>query len=172
MTESLTADPTTMLKSAGLRVTAPRVSVLGTLGAHPHATADVLVGHVRAELGSVSTQAVYDILHAFTAAGLARRIEPSGSPALFEVRVGDNHHHLICRSCSLIVDVDCAVGDAACLTPSQQPPGFVVDEAEVVYWGYCPSCNDVASPDASTVDIPSSETDQASALDKESNHGK
>ncbi len=142
MIESPAMDPTTMPKSAGLRVTAPRVSVLGTLAAYPHATADALVGHVRADLGSVSTQAVYDILHAFTAAGVARRIEPSGSPALFEVRVGDNHHHLICRSCGLIVDVDCAVGDAPCLTPSQQPAGFVIDEAEVAYWGYCRCCND------------------------------
>jgi Fur family transcriptional regulator, stress-responsive regulator len=170
MTVSLTADPTMMLKSAGLRVTAPRVPVLRTLVAHPHATADVLVGRVRAELGAVSTQAVYDILHAFTAAGLARRIEPSGSPALFEVRVGDNHH-LICRSCGLIVDVDCAVGDAPCLTQSQQPAGFVVDEAEVVYWGYCPSCNDPIGPAARSTDIPSSATDRAFVPDKESTHG-
>lgn len=161
MTELLTADPTTMLRSAGLRVTAPRVSVLSTLAGHPHATADILVGRVRAELGSVSTQAVYDILRAFTAAGLTRRIEPSGPPALFEVRVGDNHHHLICRSCGSINDVDCAVGDAPCLTPSQQPAGFVVDEAEVVYWGYCPSCNDATQPGNSATGN--------SALDKESN---
>jgi len=166
MTESLTADPTTMLKSVGLRVTAPRVSVLGTLAAHPHATADILIGHVRADLGSVSTQAVYDILHAFTAAGLTRRIEPSGSPALFEVRVGDNHHHLICRSCGLIVDVDCAVGDAPCLTPSQQPAGFVIDEAEVVYWGYCPSCNGATRPDDSST---GSSYPGNSVPDKESN---
>lgn len=131
--------PETLLRQASLRVTRPRVAVLEGLRELPHADADRLTSTVRERLGSVSTQAVYDVLHALTAAGLVRRIEPAGSAARYELRVGDNHHHLVCRECGAIADVDCATGAAPCLTPAQQH-GFVVDEAEVTYWGVCPSC--------------------------------
>ncbi len=122
-----------------LRVTRPRLAVLAVLREHAHATTDEVLGAVRARLPEVSHQAVYDVLRALTATGLVRRIEPQGSVARYEVRVGDNHHHLVCRSCGVIADVDCAVGPAPCLTPSEGH-GFVVDEAEVIYWGTCPSC--------------------------------
>lgn len=127
------------LRAAGLRVTAPRVAVLTAVAASPHADADRIAADVRAELGSVSTQAVYDVLKACVSAGLLRRIEPAGSPARFETRTGDNHHHLVCRQCGQVVDVDCAVGAAPCLEPSATH-GFVIDEAEVLYWGLCPRC--------------------------------
>lgn len=127
------------LRSAGLRVTAPRVAVLAAVASNPHADADRVAAVVRDELGSVSTQAVYDVLHACVGAGLLRRIEPAGSTARYETRTGDNHHHLVCRTCGTVVDVDCAVGSAPCLEPDATH-GFVVDEAEVVYWGQCPSC--------------------------------
>ncbi|MBK5228324.1 MAG: transcriptional repressor [Actinobacteria bacterium] len=127
------------LKDAGLRVTAPRLAVLEALRALDHPSVDAVTEAVRERLGAVSTQAVYDILGAFTAAGFVRRIEPAGSPALFEGRVDDNHHHLICRVCGSVADVDCATGHAPCLTPSERA-GFLVDEAEVIYWGVCPSC--------------------------------
>jgi Fur family ferric uptake transcriptional regulator len=135
----LPVDPTAALREAGLRVTGPRVAVLTALGAHPHADTETLADAARAELGTVSTQAVYDVLRALTEAGLARRIEPAGSPARFELRVGDNHHHVVCRVCGSIADVDCAVGERPCLTASETH-GFVVDEAEVTYWGLCPEC--------------------------------
>jgi Fe2+ or Zn2+ uptake regulation protein len=128
------------LRDAGLRVTGPRVAVLKALHAHPHGDTDTLADAARAELGTVSTQAVYDVLRALTDAGLARRIEPAGSPARFEVRVGDNHHHVVCRSCGTIADVDCAVGERPCLTASETH-GFVIDEAEVTYWGTCSDCS-------------------------------
>jgi Fur family ferric uptake transcriptional regulator len=136
----LPVDPTVALRDAGLRVTGPRVAVLSALAAHPHADTDTLAEAARTELGTVSTQAVYDVLRALTAAGLARRIEPAGSPARFELRVGDNHHHVVCRVCGTIADVDCAVGERPCLTASDAR-GFVIDEAEVTYWGLCHDCS-------------------------------
>ncbi|ALV46447.1 Fur family transcriptional regulator [Arthrobacter alpinus] len=128
-----------MLRAVSLRVTRPRVAVLGAVILAPHADADSIIGAARAELGSVSKQAVYDVLQALVDAGLVRRIEPSGSPARFETRVGDNHHHVVCRSCGDIADVDCALGAAPCLHASNDH-GFVIDEAEVIYWGTCPDC--------------------------------
>jgi Fur family transcriptional regulator, stress-responsive regulator len=129
-----------VLRGAALRVTRPRVAVLGAVHAHPHADTDSIIGAVRRDLPKVSQQAVYDVLRALTTAGLVRRIEPSGSVARYESRVGDNHHHVVCRSCGAIADVDCAVGDPPCLTPSGDN-GFSIDEAEVVYWGLCPACS-------------------------------
>jgi Fur family ferric uptake transcriptional regulator len=136
----LPADPTAALRGAGLRVTRPRVAVLGALADHPHADTETIARAARAALGTVSTQAVYDVLRALTEAGLARRIEPAGSPARFEMRVGDNHHHVVCRVCGTIADVECAVGERPCLTASDAR-GFVIDEAEVTYWGLCPDCS-------------------------------
>ncbi|KQP64859.1 MULTISPECIES: Fur family transcriptional regulator [Nocardioides] len=127
------------LRAAQLRVTRPRVSVLAAVHQRPHADTDTLISAVRADLGEVSHQAVYDVLRALTGAGLVRRIQPSGSVARYEARVGDNHHHVVCRSCGAIGDVDCAVGHTPCLTASDDH-GFEVDEAEVVYWGTCPAC--------------------------------
>jgi Fur family transcriptional regulator, stress-responsive regulator len=127
------------LRQAGLRVTRPRVAVLTAVYAHPHADTDSIIGIVRGDLPDVSHQAVYDSLHALTAAGLVRRIQPAGSVARYESRVGDNHHHVVCRSCGEISDVDCAVGEAPCLTASDDR-GYSIDEAEVVYWGLCPAC--------------------------------
>jgi Fur family transcriptional regulator, stress-responsive regulator len=127
------------LKASGMRVTAPRLAVLAWLTDHPHTTADQVAGGVRELLGSVSTQAVYDVLNACSAANLIRRIEPAGHPARFETRTGDNHHHLVCRDCGRTEDVDCTVGVAPCLTPAESA-GYVVDEAEVVFWGLCPDC--------------------------------
>ena len=135
----LAADPVSLLRSSGLRVTRPRVAVINALGQHPHAEVDRLAEVARADLGAVSTQAVYDVLRALTEAGVVRRIEPAGSPARFELRVGDNHHHVVCRSCGAIADVDCAVGARPCLDASDTH-GFVIDEAEVTYWGTCPDC--------------------------------
>ncbi|MEU4290123.1 Fur family transcriptional regulator [Kribbella sp. NPDC026596] len=128
-----------LLRGAALRVTRPRVAVLTAVYAHPHADTDSLIGAVRNELPDVSHQAVYDSLHTLTAAGLVRRIQPLGSVARYESRVGDNHHHAVCRSCGAITDVDCAVGHAPCLTASEDH-GFVIDEAEVIYWGLCADC--------------------------------
>ncbi|WP_300019671.1 Fur family transcriptional regulator [Pseudonocardia sp.] len=128
-----------LLRGAALRVTTPRKAVLAAVHDHPHADTDSLLAATRARAGSVSHQAVYDILRALTAAGLIRRFQPAGSVARYEARVGDNHHHLVCRSCGAMSDVDCAVGDAPCLTASDDG-GFRVDEAEVVYWGTCPAC--------------------------------
>ncbi|WP_408630071.1 Fur family transcriptional regulator [Actinomycetospora lemnae] len=133
------ADPRARLRQAGLRVTAPRQAVLGVLGEHPHSTAEAVAAAVRARLGSVSTQAVYDVLAACVDAGLVRRIEPAGSAARYETRTGDNHHHVVCRSCGATADVDCVVGEPPCLIPSDAG-GFVIDEAEVVFWGTCPTC--------------------------------
>jgi Fe2+ or Zn2+ uptake regulation protein len=133
------SDAATTLRGAGLRVTAPRKAVLTWLAAHPHSTVDVIGAGVRAELGSVSTQAVYDVLNACAEAGLVRRIELPGHPARFERRAGDNHHHVVCRVCGRTEDVDCAVGFTPCLTP-EFSHGFTLDEAEVVFWGRCPGC--------------------------------
>src|SRR4051812_19339437 len=128
-----------MLRGVALRVTRPRVAVLCAVHAHPHADTDSIIRLVRAELGEVSHQAVYDVLRALSAAGLVRRIQPTGSVARYEARVGDNHHHVVCRSCGAIADVDCAVGYAACLTAADDA-GYEIDEAEVIYWGRCRAC--------------------------------
>ncbi|HEY2195394.1 MAG TPA: Fur family transcriptional regulator [Actinomycetospora sp.] len=128
------------LREAGLRLTRPRLAVLSAVHDHPHLDTDAIIGLVRADLGAVSHQAVYDVLRALTTAGLLRRIEPTGSAARYEARVGDNHHHVVCRSCGAIADVDCVVGAAPCLTGSDDH-GFAVDEAEVVFWGHCPDCS-------------------------------
>ncbi|KQW12576.1 Fur family transcriptional regulator [Streptomyces sp. Root369] len=128
------------LRGAGLRVTAARVALLETVRDGDHLAADAIATGVRDRLGHISLQAVYEALHSLTAAGLVRRLEPPGSPARFEGRVGDNHHHLVCRSCGAVVDVDCAVGHAPCLTASDDR-GFSIDEAEVIYWGLCPDCS-------------------------------
>ena len=133
-----------MLRAADLRVTRPRVAVLTAVMDHPHADTDSIIGIVRDDLGDVSHQAVYDVLRVLTAAGLVRRIQPSGSVARYESRVGDNHHHVVCRSCGVIADVDCAVGTRPCLTASDDN-GFAIDEAEVVYWGLCPDCSTAPS---------------------------
>ncbi|NMO04528.1 transcriptional repressor [Gordonia sp. TBRC 11910] len=127
------------LRTADLRVTKPRLAVLTAVDGNPHADTETVFDAVRSELPSVSRQAVYDVLHALTVARLIRRIQPSGSVARYESRVGDNHHHAVCRSCATIVDVDCAVGEAPCLD-AVDDNGFAIDEAEVIYWGLCPQC--------------------------------
>jgi Fur family ferric uptake transcriptional regulator len=132
-------DPSEILRERGLRVTAQRLAVLRAVSGAPHVTADAVARTVRGEIGTVSVQAVYDALGILTEKGLLRRIQPAGSPARYEGRVGDNHHHLICRECDRMVDVDCAVGDAPCLT-AVEDSGFEIDEAEIVYWGRCPDC--------------------------------
>ena len=135
-----TSDYAARLRTADLRVTRPRVAVLRAVHGNPHADTETIFGAVRAGLADVSRQTVYDVLNALTAVGLVRRIQPSGSVARYEARVGDNHHHVVCRSCGTIEDVDCAVGETPCLTPSD-PNGFILDEAEVIYWGLCPDCS-------------------------------
>ena len=134
-----------MLRGVALRVTRPRVAVLSAVHHHPHSDTDSIIGVVREALGEVSHQAVYDVLRALTAAGLVRRFQPTGSVARYEARVGDNHHHVVCRSCGAIADVDCAVGYIPCLTAADDS-GYEIYEAEVVYWGRCPAC--LASADA------------------------
>ena len=138
--------PTTAeeLRAAGLRVTAARVALLEAVRRGDHFGVEALAAAVRDRVGHVSVQAVYEALHALTAAGLIRRIEPAGSPARFEGRVGDNHHHVVCRSCGAVADVDCAVGSAPCLTASDDH-GFSIDEAQVIYWGLCPGCSTTRS---------------------------
>lgn len=131
--------PAQRLTAAGLRVTAPRIAVLHALPTGAHLDADAVARLVRERLGSVSTQAVYDVLRALTGASLLRRIEPAGSPALYENRVADNHHHLVCRECHTVVDVDYVVGSAPCLTSSDDHD-FAIDEVEVIFWGVCPTC--------------------------------
>ena len=128
-----------MLRGADLRVTRPRVAVLSAVYDHPHADTDSIIGATRERLADVSHQAVYDSLHALTDAGVVRCIQPSGATARYETRVGDNHHHVVCRECGDIADVDCAVGEAPCLTASDDS-GYAIDEAEVIYWGRCPAC--------------------------------
>jgi Fe2+ or Zn2+ uptake regulation protein len=126
-------------RDAGLRVTAPRLAVLAAVRAGDHLTVEEIAASAHKRIGSISTQAVYDVLAALVRIGLVRRIEPAGSPARFETRVQDNHHHVICRSCDAVVDVDCAVGHAPCLEPSSAF-GYAIDEAEIIYWGLCPAC--------------------------------
>jgi Fur family ferric uptake transcriptional regulator len=135
------------LRAAGLRVTMPRLAMLTWLAGHPHATVDAIAAGVRERFGAVSTQAVYDMLAACAGAGLLRRIEPAGHPARFERRVGDNHHHLVCRQCGRTEDVDCVIGAQPCLTPAEDL-GFAVDEAEVVFWGVCLACQAAESSSA------------------------
>jgi Fur family ferric uptake transcriptional regulator len=135
----VTTDASALLRRHGLRVTPQRLAVLRAVSDAPHATADAVAQTVKSEIGSVSVQAVYDALAALTDRGLLRRIQPAGSPARYEARVGDNHHHLICRSCNRTVDVDCAHGVAPCLTAADDL-GYEIDEAEVIYWGRCPDC--------------------------------
>ncbi len=134
-----TIDNEALLRRHGLQVTAQRLAVLRAVSEHPHSTADDIGDVVRAEIGAISRQAVYDALTVLTDRGLLRRIQPAGSPARYETRVGDNHHHVICRACGRMVDVDCAVGDTPCLTAADDS-GYEVDEAEVIYWGRCPEC--------------------------------
>lgn len=131
--------PATLLRDAGLRVTAARVAVLTEVAEGKHLTVDQIATATRSRIGTISIQAVYDVLAALTGAGLVRRIEPAGSPTRYETRVGDNHHHAVCRSCGAVVDVDCSVGDPPCLEPDDAA-GFVIDEAEVTFWGICPDC--------------------------------
>lgn len=132
-------DPADLLRQRGYRVTGQRLAVLRAVTSVPHATADAVADTVRAELGTISLQAVYDVLNVLVDVGLIRRIQPAGSPALFEARVSDNHHHVICRDCGRAADVDCAVGSAPCLT-AVDDKGYDIDEAEVIYWGRCPEC--------------------------------
>lgn len=132
-------DPADALRSRGLQVTAQRLAVLQAVTRRPHCTADQVAEDVRAEIGSISRQAVYDALHVLTDNGLVRRVQPAGSPALYDPRTGDNHHHAICRDCGKAVDIDCAIGDAPCLTAAEGS-GFAIDEAEVIYWGTCGDC--------------------------------
>jgi Fur family ferric uptake transcriptional regulator len=134
-----------LLRRHGLHVTAQRLAVLRAVRDRPHGTADDIESTVRGELGAISRQAVYDALTAFTDRGLLRRIQPAGSPARYEDRVGDNHHHLICRTCNRMTDVDCAVGTTPCLTAADAA-GYEIDEAEVIYWGRCPECIAASSP--------------------------
>ena len=135
----MTSDFEAQLRAASLRVTRPRLAVLSALRDHPHVDTETVITLVRTDLPKVSHQAVYDVLRALTEAGLVRRIQPAGANARYESRVGDNHHHVVCRSCGAIADVDCAVGHSPCLTASNDG-GFAVDEAEVVFWGTCPDC--------------------------------
>jgi Fur family ferric uptake transcriptional regulator len=140
MTASQMSSTAEELRRAGLRVTAARVALLDTVRDGDHLGVEAIASGVRARIGHVSLQAVYEALHALTAAGLVRRIEPAGGPARFEGRVGDNHHHVVCRSCGVVADVDCAVGEAPCLIAADDH-GFSIDEAQVIYWGLCPDCS-------------------------------
>jgi len=135
----MVTDPATLLREHGLQVTAQRLAVLRAVWKRPHSTADKVAEDVRSEIGSISKQAVYDALGTLVDKGLVRRIQPAGSPALYEGRVGDNHHHVICRVCGRTADVDCAVGETPCLTAADDS-GYLIDEAEVIYWGTCPEC--------------------------------
>jgi Fe2+ or Zn2+ uptake regulation protein len=133
------SNPADLLREHGVPITAQRLAVMRAVAGRPHSTADAIAEDVRASIGAISRQAVYDALGMMSGKGLLRRIQPSGSPALYEDRVGDNHHHLICRSCGKTVDVDCAVGETPCLT-AVDDSGYRIDEAEVIYWGKCPDC--------------------------------
>jgi Fur family ferric uptake transcriptional regulator len=143
------SDPAELLRKRGIQVTAQRLAVLRAVSSQPHIAADAVADAVRAEIGAISLQSVYDALGMLVAEGLLRRIQPAGSPARFEDRVGDNHHHLICRICGRVVDIDCAVGSAPCLTPAGNT-GYEIEEAEVAYWGRCPDC--LTQPPPSTPD--------------------
>ena len=149
MSAPLPSDLVSVVRAAGLRVTRPRVAVLGAVREHPHATTESIITAVRRDLPKVSSQAVYGILGALADTGLVQRIQPRGSVARYEARVGDNHHHVVCRSCGAIADVDCAVGDTPCLI-AENDSGYAIDEAEVIYWGRCPSCSPrpIAHPSA------------------------
>ncbi|MBF5083042.1 Fur family transcriptional regulator [Quadrisphaera sp. INWT6] len=149
------------LRAVGLRVTQPRLAVLGAVRAHAHATTDELIVAARTHLAPLSHQAVYDVLRVLTESGLVRRIQPQGSVARYEARVGDNHHHLVCRGCGGITDVDCAVGAAPCLAPGHpvDGTGFVVDEAEITFWGLCAACAAAAHP-SDTPPVPTREADR------------
>lgn len=136
-------DSTTILRDAGLRVTKQRTAVIAALFAQPHASTQLVLDRVRHDVGSVSTQAIYDVLGTLTEHGVARRIQPAGSVPRYELRTGDNHHHLVCRECSEVVDIDCATGEAPCLDADDlqnQAPGFIIDEAEITFWGLCARC--------------------------------
>jgi Fur family transcriptional regulator, stress-responsive regulator len=139
------SDVSAALRNAGLRVTASRLAVLSAVGDGDHLTADQVASAVRGRVGTISTQAVYDVLSALTRAGLTRRIEPAGSPARYETRVGDNHHHVVCRVCGAVTDVDCVVGEPPCVLPTESS-GYVIDEAEVIFWGLCPICQTTSNP--------------------------
>jgi Fur family ferric uptake transcriptional regulator len=143
------ADLPAALRGAGLRVTASRLAVLSAVGEGHHLTADQIASVVRGRVGTISTQAVYDVLHALTRAGLTRRIEPAGSPALYETRVGDNHHHVVCRMCGAVSDVDCVIGEPPCVLPTDSS-GFMIDEAEVTFWGLCPTCQTTSNRNEET----------------------
>lgn len=146
-------DETALLRRAGLRVTAPRMAVLRSLERLPHSDTDTLIRTVRAEIGAVSAQAIYNVLRVLVLSGLVRRIEPAGSPTLYEVRVGDNHHHAVCRLCGATTDIDCVVRRRPCLTPSETH-GYLLDEAEVTFWGVCPTCQHSAQPSSATTTGP------------------
>lgn len=133
------------LRKVGLRVTASRLAVLSAVAEGDHLTADQVASAVRSRVGTISTQAVYDVLGALTRAGLTRRIEPAGSPARYETRVGDNHHHIVCRICGAVSDVDCAIGEPPCVFPADAS-GYLIDEAEVTFWGLCPACQTTSNP--------------------------
>lgn len=148
------SDPADLLRHHGLQVTAQRLAVLSAVSTRPHGTADDIEELVRAQIGAVSRQAVYDALGTLTEKGLIRRIQPARSPARYEDRVDDNHHHLVCRSCGCTVDVDCAVGDRPCLDAADDH-GFSIDEAEVIYWGFCPTCQQSLGAVSSEQPIPS-----------------
>lgn len=150
--DAVPTDPADLLRQRGIQVTAQRLAVLRAVTGQPHITADAVAEAVRAEIGAISLQSVYDALGVLVAEGILRRIQPDGSPARFEDRVGDNHHHLICRICGRLVDVDCAVGSAPCLT-AVDDMGYEIDEAEVAYWGRCPDCL-AQSPASSRADPP------------------
>ena len=139
----MVTDPADLLRQHGIQVTAQRLAVLRAVSAQPHITADGIAEIVRREIGAISLQSVYDALALLAAERLIRRIQPAGSPARFEDRVGDNHHHLICRACGRMVDVDCAIGATPCLAASDDA-GYEIDEAEVIYWGHCPTCQPTA----------------------------
>jgi Fur family ferric uptake transcriptional regulator len=149
-------DARQLLRDHGLQVTAQRLAVLSSVEAHPHATASQIVDAVTSRIGSVSRQTVYDSLETLTDRGLIRRVQPARSPALYEIRGGDNHHHLVCRACSVAVDVDCVVGDPPCLNPTDDH-GFLMDEAEIIFWGICPDCRDAASGAAQATNVTTSQ---------------
>jgi Fe2+ or Zn2+ uptake regulation protein len=158
MSRETSVDNDVLLRRHGLQVTAQRLAALRALADRPHSTADDIYQVVRAEIGAISRQAVYDALAALTDKGLLRRIQPAGSPARYENRVGDNHHHLICRACNRMVDVDCAVGETPCLTAADDS-GYEIDEAEVIYWGRCPECLAEASVTSDQNEIAREEKD-------------
>ncbi len=134
-----------LLRAHDLRVTRPRIAVLSAVHRHPHADTNAIIEYVREDLGEVSHQAIYDVLAALSQAGLLRKIQPQGSVARYEARVGDNHHHVVCRTCGAVADVDCAIHEAPCLTASDSH-GYVIEEAEVIYWGHCPECLGAPTP--------------------------